>query len=322
MKSLENFIRKIEKEAIKLPIDVSDIIPSDTLNILSQEESSNKKELFNYLTSDQVSIFDKLYIVSKLSIHADAHFSELTEYLEQTKDLIESKVGGRFALLIDEKLQEESFKLTAEDRLLIHAKFQDCVLAKINAAPLPFEPEYFTKIKELLAQFMDKQTILKTAKLVAQDMDQLAQAKNVTIHMGRQKISIPINEELFNVIREQHAIHNPFIEYFQKITSWDEPTARKEYAAMLENSAPKISKFLSIQKNSINQVYEILFDYTKNAKPAGNKQQVFDLIHAVLQPFYSSLHSKKEFDSRRKHTSHDSKTYRQHKRDAIIALMR
>ena len=74
MKSLENFIRKIEKEAIKLPIDVSDIIPSDTLNILSQEESSNKKELFNYLTSDQVSIFDKLYIVSKLSIHADAHF--------------------------------------------------------------------------------------------------------------------------------------------------------------------------------------------------------------------------------------------------------
>jgi len=83
-----------------------------------------------------------------------------------------------------------------------------------------------------------------------------------------------------------------------------------------------VSRILSIQKNSINQVYEILFDYTKNTKPAGNKQKVFDLIHAVLQPFYSSLHSKKEFDSLRNHTTHDSKTYRQHKRDAIIALMR
>ena len=65
MKSFENFIRKIEKEAIKLPIDVSDIIPSDTLDIFTQEESSNKKELFNYLTSDQVSILDKLYTFSR-----------------------------------------------------------------------------------------------------------------------------------------------------------------------------------------------------------------------------------------------------------------
>jgi len=65
MKSFENFIRKIEKEAIKLPIDVSDIIPSDTLDIFTQEESSNKKELFNYLTSDQFSILDKLYTFSR-----------------------------------------------------------------------------------------------------------------------------------------------------------------------------------------------------------------------------------------------------------------
>tara|TARA_B110000967_G_scaffold139853_1_gene142773 strand:+ start:821 stop:967 length:147 start_codon:yes stop_codon:yes gene_type:complete len=44
MKSLENFIRKIEKEAIKSSIDVSDIIPSDTLNIFTQDESSIEKQ--------------------------------------------------------------------------------------------------------------------------------------------------------------------------------------------------------------------------------------------------------------------------------------
>ena len=322
MKSLESFIRKIEKEAIKLPIDVSDIIPSDTLDIFTQEESSNKKELFNYLTSDQVSILDKLYTFSKLPIQEGAHFSELTEYLEQTKDLIGSKVGGRFYLLVDEKLQEGGFKLSPKKRFFVHAKFQDCVLAKINEKPLPFEPEAFTKIKELLSLLTDKKRIIQTAKLVAQDMDQLAQARNVTIHMGRQKIPFEMNDQLLQVIREEHAIHNPFIEYFQKITSWDEPTARKEYANMLESIAPEIAKAFSIQKKSITQLYEILFDYTKKSRPSGNKQQVYDLIHAVLQPFYSGLHTKDEHYAIRGHAAHDSKTYRQHVRDTIRALMR
>ena len=322
MQALEKLIRKITKEAIKSPKDVSDVIPSETLDFLTQDESSFEKRLFNHFISDQVSVFNKLYAFSKLPIHEGAHFSEFTEYLDQTKDFIESKTGGRFDLVVDKKLQEKGFKLTAEDRLLIHTKFQDCVLAKINDAPLPFEPEYFTKIKELLSQFMDKQTILKTAKLVAQDIDQLPQAKNITIHMGRQKIPFEMNEKLFQVIREEHALHDPFIEFIQNLTGYDESTTRKEYAVILKELALNVSRILSIQKNSINQVYEILFDYTKNAKPSGNKQKVFDLIHAVLQPFYSSLHSKKEFDSLRKHTTHDSKTYRQHKRDAIIALMR
>ena len=322
MQALEKLIRKITKEAIKSPKDVSDVIPSETLDFLTQDESSFEKRLFNHFISDQVSVFNKLYAFSKLPIHEGAHFSEFTEYLNQTKNLIESKVGGRFDLLVDEKLQEGGFNLTAEDRLLIHVKFQDCVLAKINDAPLPFEPDIFTRIKELLLQFIDKHKIKQTAKLVAQDMDQLSQAKNITIHMGRKKIPFEMNKQLLQVIREEHALHDPFIAFIQNLTGCDESTARKEYAAMLENSAPEISKILSIQKNSINQVYEILFDYTKNAKPAGNKQKVFDLIHAVLQPFYSSLHSKNEFDSLRNHTTHDSKTYRQHKRDAIIALMR
>lgn len=322
MKSLENFIRKINKEAIKSSIDVSDIIPSDTLDIFTQEESSNKKELFNYLTSDQVSILDKLYTFSKWYSHDDAHFSELTEYLEQTKDLIESKVGGRFYLLVDEKLQEGGFKLSPKKRFFVHAKFQDCVLAKINEKPLPFEPEAFTKIKELLSLLTDKKTIIQTAKLVAQDMDQLAQARNVTIHMGRQKIPFEMNDQLLQVIREEHAIHDPFIEYFQKITSWDEPTARKEYANMLESIAPEIAKEFSIQKKSITQVDKILFEYTKKSRPSGNKQQVYDLIHAVLEPFYSGLHTKDEHYAIRGHAAHDSKTYRQHVRDTIRALMR
>ena len=91
-----------------------------------------------------------------MPIHEGAHFSEFTEYLNQTKNLIESKVGGRFDLLVDEKLQEGGFKLSPKKRFLVHTKLQNCVLAKINDAPLPFEPEYFTKIKELLSQFMDK----------------------------------------------------------------------------------------------------------------------------------------------------------------------
>lgn len=322
MQALEKLIRKITKEAIKSPKDVSDIIPSDTLDILTKDDSSSGKQLLHILFSDYVTIFNKLDRFSKWLIHHGADFSDLTEYLNQTKNLIESKVGGRFDLLVDEKLQEGGFKLSPKKRFLVHTKLQNCVLAKINDAPLPFEPEYFTKIKELLSQFMDKQTILKTAKLVAQDMDQLPQAKNITIHMGRQKIPFEMNEKLLQVIREEHALHDPFIALIQSLTGYDESTARKEYAVILKELALNVSRILSIQKNSINQVYEILFDYTKNAKPAGNKQQVFDLIHAVLQPFYSSLHSKKEFDSRRKHTSHDSKTYRQHKRDAIIALMR
>tara|TARA_B110000902_G_C14206311_1_gene549736 strand:- start:63 stop:263 length:201 start_codon:yes stop_codon:yes gene_type:complete len=40
MKSFEKIIRKINKEAIKSPIDVSDIIPSGTLDILTQDDSS------------------------------------------------------------------------------------------------------------------------------------------------------------------------------------------------------------------------------------------------------------------------------------------
>jgi hypothetical protein len=322
MKSLENFIRKINKEAIKSSIDVSDIIPSDTLNILTQDESSIEKQLFNHFISDSVSIFNKLYTFSKLPINEGSHFSELTEYLEQTKDLIESKSCGRFDLLVDEKLQEGGFNLSPKKRFLVHAKFQDCVLAKINEKPLPFEPEAFTKIKELLSLLTDKKRIIQTAKLVAQDMDQLAQAKNVTIHVGRQKIPFEMNEQLLQVIREEHELHDPFIGYIQQLTQWDEPTARKEYANMLESIAPEISKAFSIQKKSITQLYEILFDYTKISRPSGNKQQVFDLIHAVLQPFYPELHSQDEHFAIRGHAAHDSKTYRQHVRDTIRALMR
>ena len=128
---------------------------------------------------------------------------------------------------VDEKLQEGGFKLSPKKRLLVHAKFQDCVLAKINEKPLPFEPEAFTKIKELLSLLTDKKRIIQTAKLVAQDMDQLARAKNVTIHMGRQKIPFEMNDQLLQVIREEHALHDPFIGYLQQLTQWDEPTARK-----------------------------------------------------------------------------------------------
>jgi hypothetical protein len=322
MQSLENFIRKIEKEAIKSSIDVSDIIPSDTLNIFTQDESSIEKQKIDYLISDHVSLLNKLYAFSKWYSHDDAHFSELTEYLEQTKDLIESKVGGRFDLLVDEKLQEGGFKLSPKKRFLVHAKFQDCVLAKINEKPLPFEPEAFTKIKELLSLLTDKKRIIQTAKLVAQDMDQLAQAKNVTIHVGRKKIPFKMNDQLLQVIREEHALHDPFIEYIQQLTQWDEPTARKEYANMLESIAPEIAKEFSIQKKSITQVDKILFEYTKKTRPSGNKQQVYDLIHAVLEPFYSELHAKDEYPSVRSHAAYDPKTYRQHKRDSIRGLMR
>jgi hypothetical protein len=204
----------------------------------------------------------------------------------------------------------------------VHAKFQDCVLSKINEKPLHFEPDIFTKLKVLLKQFTEKKTIQQTAKLVAQDMDQLAQAKNVTIHVGRKKIPFEMNEQLLQVIRGEHALHDPFIGYLQQVTRWDEPTARKEYANMLENIAPEIAKAFSIQKKSITQVYKILFDYTKKTRPSGNKQQVFDLIHEVLLPFYSGLHTKDEHYAIRGHAAHDSKTYRQHVRDAIRALIR
>ena len=136
-------------------------------------------------------------------------------------------------------------------------------LQKLTKKPLPFEPEAFTKIKELLSLLTDKKRIIQTAKLVAQDMDQLARAKNVTIHMGRQKIPFEMNDQLLQVIREEHAFHDPFIGYLQQLTQWDEPTARKEYANMLENIAPAIAKVLSVQKNAITQINNILFEYTK-----------------------------------------------------------
>ena len=60
----------------------------------------------------------------------------------------------------------------------------------------------------------------------------------------------------------------------------------------------------------------------KKPDKGGNKQQVFDLIHSVLQPFYSELHSQDEHFSIRGHAAHDPKTYRQHKRDSIRKLMR
>ncbi|MEN8732768.1 MAG: hypothetical protein ABF321_09365 [Bacteroidia bacterium] len=55
-------MKKIEKEAIKIPIDLSDIIPPDTLNIFTQDESSIEKQLFNHFISDSVSIFNKLSV--------------------------------------------------------------------------------------------------------------------------------------------------------------------------------------------------------------------------------------------------------------------
>ena len=223
---------------------------------------------------------------------------------------------------MDEKVQEGGFNLSPKKRFFVHARFQDCVFAKINENPLPFEPEAFTKNKELLSLLTDKKTIIQTAKLVAQDMDQLAQAKNVTIHVGRKKIPFKMNDQLLQVIREEHALHDPFIGYLQQFTQWDEPTARKEYANMLESIAPEIAKEFSIQKKSITRLYEILFNYTKKSRPSGNKQQVYDLIHAVLQPFYSGLHTKDEHYAIRSHAAHDAKTYRQHVRDTIRALMR
>lgn len=62
MQSVEKIFRKIEKEAIKIPIDLSDIIPPDTLNIFTQDESSIKKQLFNHFISDSVSIYNKLSV--------------------------------------------------------------------------------------------------------------------------------------------------------------------------------------------------------------------------------------------------------------------
>ena len=67
---------------------------------------------------------------------------------------------------------------------------------------------------------------------------------------------------------------------------------------------------------------KILFEYTKKTRPSGNKQQVYDLIHAVLEPFYTELHAKDEYPSVRSHAAYDPKTYRQHKRDSVRALMR
>jgi hypothetical protein len=45
MKSLERLFIKSCKEAIKSSTDVSDIIPSDTLDILTQDESSIEKQI-------------------------------------------------------------------------------------------------------------------------------------------------------------------------------------------------------------------------------------------------------------------------------------
>ena len=63
MQALEKLIRKITKEAIKSPKDVSDVIPSETLDFLTQDESSFEKRLFNHFISDQVSVFNKLFSV-------------------------------------------------------------------------------------------------------------------------------------------------------------------------------------------------------------------------------------------------------------------
>ena len=47
MQALEKLIRKINNEAIKSPKDVSDIIPSDTLDILTKDDSSSGKQLLH-----------------------------------------------------------------------------------------------------------------------------------------------------------------------------------------------------------------------------------------------------------------------------------
>ena len=69
MKALEDFFKKVEKETKLSSLDISDIIPSDTLDILTKDDSSSGKQLLHILFSDYVTIFNKLDHFSKWLVH-------------------------------------------------------------------------------------------------------------------------------------------------------------------------------------------------------------------------------------------------------------
>ena len=76
-----------------------------------------------------------------------------------------------------------------------------------------------------------------------------------------------------------------------------------------------------MQIGNIRDLFELLYAETTKKSERGNKQQAYNFMHEVLQPFYSELHAREEHDLVRKQSAHDARTYRQHIRDSIEALM-
>jgi hypothetical protein len=323
MKAADKFIRKVVRAAKKSGTDLSTVIAYQNINRLLQvDENSPQGEFLNGMLSDQVSIFNKLCYLAYLGNEEDRLFPGLHTYLSHTKGNIESKIGRPIHESVDGLLKETHFKLSAQKRIQVHVLIQDCVFAKINEKTQSYDPLELQEIKKWMTRLLDKKGASQEAKLVAHEYEEIASASSITVNLGKTKIPMAINAEMMAIIRSKHEVHNAFIDHISLFTHWDPAKARKEYAAFLEDAASELKAIFNIQKSSLKKLFELLFEETKAKNKTGNKQQVFNFMYAVLEPFYSELQVKEEHDSLRGYSAHDAVTYRQYIRDSIRALIK
>lgn len=312
MKSLEIFSRKLNRAMRKsgtIKEEIVSHINSDTLELIDENPP-----LLDYLLSESNCILNKLARIFY-------QFQDGKKYIDGCVLTIQNKLEVHYLSFVNSYLNQYEFELSTKNRALVDACIYDVWFLKINEKKLPFEDEAITEIKELLKSFKSRKNILNEAKLVNQKFEDIKRIKSYTINLPETKITYRINEDLHQNLITRYLSHEPLISYITSVTKWSEEKARKEYSTMIKDFADDISGSFYFQKQILKKLFDILFKETKKKNKRGNKQQVYDFMHAIFEPFYSQLHTEEEHVKTRNFATLDKKTYKQHVRDSIEGLM-
>ncbi|MFY0644996.1 MAG: hypothetical protein JXR19_11060 [Bacteroidia bacterium] len=328
MKSFDKFMRKLVKATLEAhpKVETKEGLEELFQTPQTKFENPTQQAVVNQLTSDRISMFNKFWYVIHLIkangiIDYDPFYNKALKYFIDCRSLIEYKVGGQIHTMVNDELSLNGFKLTKVKREKVHAHIQNIVFVKINEKKLKFEPEIVTTIKDWAKRVLDHNRIRYESILVGLEPEELDKTGKLTLTIGQKHIPMYMNQEILALVKEHHSIHDPFVEYINELTKWGESKSRKEYSNFLLNLSQEMKRSFRVEKVAIEELFELLYKETKSKGKRGNKQKAYDFIHKVLRPFYSELHSKEEHDKVRKHASHDARSYRQHKRDSIDALM-
>ena len=307
----------------------------------------NGQRITKLFTDNEVPLFYKLYqmtndpweYLNKYTWRMEGEndiCTNLFKFLNSCEEFFISRIKSSDEDFIIHHLNEAKIELNDADLFKVLGFVKDCWFTKINASQLPFEHISISKIKTLINKiyfdnryFDDRfNNVLKFISHVRSD---ILYVPSVTLNLQDSKIDLNIDSELKDMIIEKHSFHDPLIEYVATVYNLQEVEARKNYVSIINNNLSnmyklrldkmgnwrrdEIYKIKYIQRTSVYNLFEILNQNMKDT------QQVFNFMHAVLEPFYPSLHIKEEHDMSRRTSSIDSETYDRQIRDSIRALM-